>query len=1531
MRRFVAAAALLCLVFSSFAFSQGGNSQLGGIITDPSGALMPGVTITVTNVDTSIANTAISNESGAYNFPSLQPGTNYKVSASLPGFQTKTITSLNIGVAVTVRQDFKMEIASTATTVEVSIEANELLTTNSQSVGTVLSAKSVQDLPIVGNNVLSLIDLMPGVRGTTDNPVFAGVSEERINTVRDGLSVSDGRFQSGVFSTTFINPDLVGEVRIILTPVDAEMGRGNGQVIINTRSGTNKFTGNAQWDIRNTALNPNTWSNNRNVDPDTRLWSPTQPNWSNTHHITASYGGPIVRNKTFFFALWDQQLQYQKNITTATVMTDAARNGIFRFFPGWNNGNAQSATTITSTTTPAGGAGTTAVVDFSGNPLTPKTFPNGTAYTGQLTCISVFGTKKADGSAVTSADCPGGNLITGTWDSRRPVADPSGYIAKIIAKMPKANYFANGPTGADGLNIAGYRFLRTRQGNQGANVTIGTDTETNRKQINLKIDQNFSANHKLAVNWSDERNSTASDVPNWPDGIPYYTNRYPQVFTANMTSTLSSSLLNEGRFGVRYSNANIAGPQEEKYYPNKAGSDEAKKFIIQQSGYNVTLNPGAGNFNFGGTANGIFNTNPGQYNGNISYLYNYADTISWTQGKHAYKFGAEYRHTVSNGYNNIGAGGGVRIPFVRVNGGSDLQTQSELATIGSTSNGTTGGSLPNTVLAGTSTTGNRVNAVNMLYFLAGSVNNVQGLSWIDSADDVKNGTWDDVKTLGRKFRDTVQNEMSFFWKDDWKTTKNLTLNVGLRWDWFGSPYIGSGFTSTTVGQGLGLFGINQNASDPFAPWFKPGNLYLSGYGPNAGANALQCVSGATNPAGIPTSTCNPNNLTQIEFVGPKTPNPKKVGYPGDNNNFGPALGFSYNSHIFGENRPTTIRGGYQITFGGSGRVVGGGGSNATETVIGAAPGSVLNNDIGFNDLNEYLDLTDIAKLIPTPRTAPGAPIPVYAQANFSSVDPSFATPYTENLNFSVTTNATRKITVDLRYIGTFSRKQQTNPALNTNNIYNNPELFQALEITRAGGNAPLFDQMLAGLNLNSGVTTASAQFTGGPVINVNYGPIGTCVVQPTGSTTATIPGLGKEGCAANALMQHGSAHLRRNATFRGNIANGNYNGFAGSLMGNGSTLPTSGAGALQTVPTQIAGSVTNRRLLRNGCDRIAAGLYNPALAANNTTNIATRCFPEDYMVINPQLGNATLITNGGNSNYHSLQSQFTLRPTAGLSLQSTYTWSKNLGVTTSTPTNPLNRAADYTLLNNDRRHDIRVNSTFELPIGPNKLLLGNSSGWFARALERWQVATIYNWTSGLPDTIDGGTTLYANATPDIVGPFPFHNGTVRWNGDLTSTGLHGGTYFGQPNPFVSIDDPQCLNIVNVTDSSGYNPYVAGDCTINALAARNADGSTGQILLQTARPGMRGTLGQKTLEQPGRWSLDANISKTFRITESKSMQIRIDTTNVLNHPTPGSTVLGQPGVDNPVTTDSQSGNFGQITSTTGKTQGRAFQGTIRLTF
>ena len=117
----------------------------------------------------------------------------------------------------------------------VEIATESLLAATSASIGEVLTAERAANLPLVGNNILDLVRILPGYRESAlgaQFDTFAGTNAASVNTTRDGISVTDGRFNNGVFSTTTINPDLVGEVRLILTPVDAEQGRGNAQIQI---------------------------------------------------------------------------------------------------------------------------------------------------------------------------------------------------------------------------------------------------------------------------------------------------------------------------------------------------------------------------------------------------------------------------------------------------------------------------------------------------------------------------------------------------------------------------------------------------------------------------------------------------------------------------------------------------------------------------------------------------------------------------------------------------------------------------------------------------------------------------------------------------------------------------------------------------------------------------------------------------------------------------------------------------------------------------------------------------------------------------------------------------------------------------------------------------------------------------------------------------------------------------------------------------------------------------------------------------
>src|SRR5215475_10366412 len=264
--RCLAATIVVITLSLSSSFGQTSNASVGGFVQDPSQAYIPGVTITVTNTATGVAVTAVTNESGAYNVPSLLPGP-YKLAAELPGFRTQVFNDVQLGANTAARYNFVLQVGTASETVEVTAEQTALIAESSPTIGQVLTENKVKELPLVSNNVLDLMKTMPGVQGGTYSPntTFAGISASAVNTTRDGLSVQEGRYAYGVGSTTLINPDMVGEFRVILAPVDAETGRGNGQVQITTRSGTNQYRGSAVWNIRNSALDANTWSNNKQV------------------------------------------------------------------------------------------------------------------------------------------------------------------------------------------------------------------------------------------------------------------------------------------------------------------------------------------------------------------------------------------------------------------------------------------------------------------------------------------------------------------------------------------------------------------------------------------------------------------------------------------------------------------------------------------------------------------------------------------------------------------------------------------------------------------------------------------------------------------------------------------------------------------------------------------------------------------------------------------------------------------------------------------------------------------------------------------------------------------------------------------------------------------------------------------------------------------------------------------------------------------------------------------------------------------
>lgn len=450
IKKCVGAGAVLGLLFafSGNVFAQGGNAELGGVVQDSSKALIPGVMITTKNVDTGVITTKLTNESGTYSFPVLQPGT-YEVSAELTGFK-KVLQKAALPYAGQVRLNFTLEIGQSTQTVEVTASAESALKESSASVGDVLSQSRIENLPLVGNNVLDLLQTLPGLRTSPAGDSFDtvnGMGIDTINVTRDGLSINDGRYAAGsttggaaiggkgryLLSDTTLLPDMVGEIRLILSPVDAELGRGNSQIQISTRSGTNKYTGSAAWYVRNTALDANSWINNHTpfTDPATGLTSnSTDKPWRNNHQYSVSFGGPVKipglydgKNKTFFYALWSQNISNTRQVVYTNVLTDTARLGVFRYYPFYAPQGYNVSPAIVNQQFPlTANTASWVAVDVAGNPVAPPKMPDGSPYTSTLTCFSVFGNKRLDtnGNMVpfTAADCPGGTAV---FQGRLPV------------------------------------------------------------------------------------------------------------------------------------------------------------------------------------------------------------------------------------------------------------------------------------------------------------------------------------------------------------------------------------------------------------------------------------------------------------------------------------------------------------------------------------------------------------------------------------------------------------------------------------------------------------------------------------------------------------------------------------------------------------------------------------------------------------------------------------------------------------------------------------------------------------------------------------------------------------------------------------------------------------------------------------------------------------------------------------------------------------------------------------------------------
>jgi hypothetical protein len=509
MRKLTWLALLAVLLHGSLASAQTGTSRITGVVKDASGAVVPGVTIVATHEETGIHQQTVTTEAGLFVFPSLPVGS-YTVKAELSGFRSVTRQQIILTVGADVNLDFTLEPGSLEEAVVVTGDSPIVQTTES-SLSTLVAKETIVTLPLNGRNPLHLIGLVPGVVGHSAEATSSGgtathyINGDRgrgITTTQDGIDISDPVIPRGELTNSPVNPEALQEFRVITSNPKAEYGRSaGGQVELVTRSGTNTFNGTVYEFLRNTALDANSYFNKQQGLPKEEL---------KRNQFGGVLGGPIQRDRAFFFVNYDGMRRTQETSQLVTVPTNTLRNGIFRFVTQACPGQTAS-------------RNLPGCVDAGGNPLVP----------------------------VSSYNYPAN-------DPRALGLDPV-MQQEILAFLPPPNDFSVG----DGLNTAGYRW----------NSPTESPVDSITTRVDYTISQRQSVFVRYSNAWrNDLINDIINTDPrpmSWPARVRLSDQQGAAI---GHKWTITNYLLNEITGGYTRNVLDFADPQHPRTYEICRGS-----------------------------------------------------------------------------------------------------------------------------------------------------------------------------------------------------------------------------------------------------------------------------------------------------------------------------------------------------------------------------------------------------------------------------------------------------------------------------------------------------------------------------------------------------------------------------------------------------------------------------------------------------------------------------------------------------------------------------------------------------------------------------------------------------------------------------------------------------------------------------------------------------------------------------------------------------------------------------------------------
>jgi hypothetical protein len=356
--RFLLNSLLLSLILSLSAQAQTGTSVVRGTVTDQQGKAVAGATVTLKSVEKNTSRTQVTSDEGVYVFSSVAPG-NYTIEVESSGFKKASVSDVAAQVDAQRNVDIILEVGSVSETTNVTAAAEAPINTTDASIGHNFESRRIENLPLNARNIVGLLSLQPGVTRLGE---VNGGRRDQANITLDGVDANEQQTGLDVVAATVnttendatktreafasvlrTNPDAIQEFRVITSGIGAGQGRSSGaQVSLVIKSGTNSFHGSLYEFHRNTITTANDWFNNANGrytanDPavlrgDALVGDEKNPRPKLIRNIFGgSIGGPIKKDRAFFFYSYEGRRDAAEQSVLQTVPTETLRQGIVRY------------------------------------------------------------------------------------------------------------------------------------------------------------------------------------------------------------------------------------------------------------------------------------------------------------------------------------------------------------------------------------------------------------------------------------------------------------------------------------------------------------------------------------------------------------------------------------------------------------------------------------------------------------------------------------------------------------------------------------------------------------------------------------------------------------------------------------------------------------------------------------------------------------------------------------------------------------------------------------------------------------------------------------------------------------------------------------------------------------------------------------------------------------------------------------------------------------------------------------------------